>query len=100
MEYGKCNYWRCPSCRKNFDYEISVIKAKYIKAGYLPRFVTPATNTFTAEKEDSIILPQMFDERKTVYFQLPFCKSNERKIKSNVYKFQEFTNKKVIFIYH
>ena len=34
----------------------------------------------------------MFDERRTVYFQLPFCKTNEQKIKSIVNKLEEFTN--------
>ena len=37
----------------------------------------------------------MFDERKTVYFQLPFCKTNEQKIKSAVNKLEEFTNNRV-----
>ena len=39
-------------------------------------------------------------ERKTVYFQLPFCKTNEQKIKSIVKKLEEFTNNKVKFVYH
>ena len=41
----------------------------------------------------------MFDERKTVYFQLQFCVTNERKIKS-INKLEEFTNNIVKFIYH
>ena len=60
----------------DFDNEKSLIKSKYIKAGYPTRFVTSVINTCTVEKEDPIIPPQMFDERKTVYFQLPFCKTN------------------------
>ena len=80
----------------DFDYEISVKKSKYIKAGYPPKFVTAVINTCTAEKEEPIITPQMFDKRKTVYFQLPFCKTNEQKIKSIVNKLEEFTNTKVI----
>ena len=76
------------------------MKSKYIKAGYPPKFVTSVINTCTAEKEEPIILPQMFDERKTVYFQLPFCKTNEQKMKSIVNKLEEFTNYKVKFIYH
>ena len=52
----------------DFNYEILVIKSKYIKAGYPPKFVTSVINTCTAEKEEPIILPQMFDERKTVHF--------------------------------
>ena len=42
----------------------------------------------------------MFDERKTLYFQLPFCKTNARKIRSIVNKSEEFTNNKVKFFYH
>ena len=84
----------------DFDYEISVIKLKYIKAGYPPRFVTSVINTCTVEKEDPIIPPQMFDERKTLYFQLPFCKTNERKIRSIINKLEGFTNNKVKLIYH
>ena len=35
-----------------------------------------------------------------MYFQLPFPKNNEQKIKSIVNKSEEFTNNKVKFIYH
>ena len=41
----------------------------------------------------------MFHEKKTVNFQLPFCKTNEEKIKFIVNKL-EFTKNKVTFIYH
>ena len=84
----------------DFEYEISVITSKYIKAGYPPRLVTSVINICTVEKEDSVIPPQMFDQRKTVYFQLRFCKTNKRKIKSMVNKLEEFTNNKVKFINH
>ena len=81
----------------DFDYEISVIKSKYIKAGYPPKFVTSVINTGTVEKEEPIIPPHEWktDERKTVYFQLPICKTNEQKTKSIVKKLEEFTNNKV-----
>ena len=84
----------------DFDYEISVIKSKYIKAGYPPRFVTSVINICTVEKEDSIIPLEMFDERKTMYFQLLFCKTNEQKIQYIVNKLEKCTNSKVKFIYH
>ena len=42
----------------------------------------------------------MFDERKTLYPQLLFCKTNEQKMKSMVNNVEEFTNNKVKFIYH
>ena len=57
-------------------------------------------NTYTVENEEPIVSPLMFDERKRVCFQLPFCKTNEQKIKSIVNKLEEFTNNKVKFIYH
>ena len=57
-------------------------------------------NICTVEKEEPIILSQMFDERKTASFQLPFCKTNEHKIKSIVNKLEEFTNNKVKFVSH
>ena len=57
-------------------------------------------NTCTVEKEEPIIPPQMFNERKTVHFQLPFCKTNKQKLKSILNKLEEFTNNKVKFIYH
>ena len=41
----------------DFDYEISVIKSKYIKAGYPPKFITSVINTCTVEKEEPIIPP-------------------------------------------
>ena len=41
----------------DFDYEISVIKSKYVKAGYPPRFVTSVINTCIVEKENPIIPP-------------------------------------------
>ena len=68
------------------------MKSKYIIAGYPPKFVTSVINTCTVEKEEPIIPPQMFDERKTPYLQLPFCKTNEQKIKSIANKLEEFTN--------
>ena len=83
----------------NFDYEISVIKSKYIKASYPPKFVTSVINTCTVEKEEPIIPLQIFGERKIVYFLLPFCKTNKQKIKSIVNKLEEFTKNKVKFIY-
>ena len=95
---GDVHHAKRISC--DFDYELSVIKLKYIKAGYPPKFVSSVINTCPVEKEEPIIRPQMFDERKTVYFQLTFCKTNEQKIKSIVNKLEEFTTNKVKFICH
>ena len=84
----------------DFDYEILVIKSKYIKVGYPSIFVASVINTCVVEKEDPIIPLQMFDERKIMYLQLPFCKTNEQKIKYIVNKLEKFTNNKIKFICH
>ena len=63
----------------DFDYEISVIKSKYIKGGFPPKFVTSVTNTCTVEKEEPIIPPQMFDERKQCIFSYHFLKIMNKK---------------------
>ena len=94
------NVHRTEKISCDFDYEILVIKSKYIKSGYPSKFVTSVINICTVEKEEPIIPPQMFDERKTASFQLPFCKTNEHKIKSIVNKIEEFTNNKVKFVSH
>ena len=48
---------------------ISIITSRYIKAELYPSiFVTCMRNTYTTEKEDPIISPQMLDEKKTVFF--------------------------------
>ena len=60
----------------DLNHEISVINSKYNKGSCPPRFFTSVINIFTVEKKDPIIPPQMFNERKAVYFQLPFCKTN------------------------
>ena len=59
---------RAKRVKCDFDHDISVIKSKYIKAGYPPKFANSVINTCTAEKEEPIIPSQMFGERKTVYF--------------------------------
>ena len=94
------NVHRTEKISCDFDYEILVIKSKYIKSGYPSKFVTSVINICTVEKEEPIIPSQMLDEKKTASFQLPFCKTNERKIKSIVNKLEEYTNNKVKFIYH
>ena len=73
------DFQRAKRISRDFDYEISVIRSIYIKVGYPSKFVTSVINTCTVEKEEPIIPPKMFDERKTVYFQLPFCKTMNKK---------------------
>ena len=78
---------------------ISVIKAKYLKAGYLDGFIDSIINDFHQTKEDFLIPPSLFEEQKKISFQVPFCKRNEEKIKRFFCKLEEYTNYKIKFRY-
>ena len=39
-----------------------------------------------AEKEELLIPPQMFGERKTVFYQLLFCKTNDQQMKTKIFQ--------------
>ena len=66
--------------------EISIIKAKYLKAGYPNGFIDSIINDFHQTKEDFLIPPSLFDEQKEISFQVPFCKRNEEKMKRIICK--------------
>ena len=57
MQRLQCNAHCAKRISCDFANEISVIKLKYIKAGYRPRFITSVINACIAEKEDSMIPP-------------------------------------------
>ena len=58
----------------NFEQEVRIIRNKYIKAGYSFRFINSVIDGFNQEKEDPLIPTSLFEERKEVSFQIPFCK--------------------------
>ena len=79
--------------------EISVIKTKYLKAGYPNGFIDSIINDFHQTKEDFLIPPSLFEEQKEISFQVPYCKRNEEKMKRIICKLEEYTNYKIKFRY-
>ena len=91
---------RASKISSNIEHEIKIIKSKYIKAGYPLAFISSVIDTFHQEKEDFIIPPSLFEERKEVYFQIPFCRQNEFQVKTIIQKLDYFTGNNVKFRYY
>ena len=86
---------RVNNLSSNFEQEIGIIRNKYIKAGYPFRFINSVIDGFNQEKEDPLIPTSLFEERKEVSFQIPFCKRNENEISRIIDKLEAFTNYKI-----
>ena len=61
------------------------MKAKYLKVGYPNGFIDSIVNDFHQTKEDFPIPPSLFEERKEISFQVPFCRRNEEKMERIIY---------------
>ena len=83
----------------NFEQEVRIIRKNYNEAVYSFRFINSAIDSFIQEKEDPTIPTNLFEERKEVIFQIPFCKRNENEISGIIDKLEAFTNYKVKFRY-
>ena len=81
------------------EISISIITAKYLKAGYPDGFIDFIINDFHQTKEDFLIPPSLFEEQKEISFQVPYCKRNEEKMKQIICKLEEYTNYKIEFRY-
>ena len=90
---------RVKNLSSDFEQEVRIIRNKYIKAGYPFRFINSVIDGFNQEKEDLLILTSLFEKKKEVSFQIPFCKRNESKISRIIDKLEAFTNYKVKFRY-
>ena len=76
----------------SLEQEISIIKAQYLKASYYNAFINSIIRNFQRGKEDFLILPTLFEERKEINFLVPFRTRNVEKI---ICKLEEYTNGKV-----
>ena len=76
-----------------------VLRNKYIKVGYPFAFINSVIDGFNQEKEDPLILTSLFEDRKEVGFQIPFCKRNGNEISCIIDKLEAFTNHQVKFRY-
>ena len=72
---------RANKISSDLEKEISIIKAKYLKACYPNGFIDSIINDFHQTKEDFLIPPSSIEEQKEIIFQVPFCKRNEEKMK-------------------
>ena len=64
----------------NLEKEVSIIKAKCLKAGYPNGFINSMINDFHQIKEDFLISPSLFEEQKEISLQLSFVKEMKRKL--------------------
>ena len=60
-------------------------------------FINSIIDVFNQEKEDLLKPTNLFEERKELSFQIPFCKRNENKISHINDKLEVLTNCKVKF---
>ena len=90
---------RANKISSDLEKEVSIIKAKYLKAGYLNGFIDSIINDFHQTKEDFLIPPSLFEDRKEISFQIPYCKRNEEKMKRIICKLEQYTNYEIKFRY-
>ena len=95
---------RAKRISSNFQKEVKNIKEKFSKANFPRRFINSVVAQFNNstynnnernEEDEMIIPPQLFEIPKTMLFlQVPFCEANEKRSKSFLNKFYNFTNEK------
>ena len=76
-----------------------MIRNKYVKAGYPFHFINFVIDSFVQEKEDPIIPTSLFEKRKEVSFQIPFCKQNESENDHVIVKLEAFTYYKIRYFW-
>ena len=92
--------YRVKNLSSNFESEVRMIRDKYIKAGYAFGFIHSIINSFNEKKKKDLSTPtNLFEKRKEVSFQIPFCKQNESEISRIIDKLEAFNNYKVKFRY-
>ena len=62
----------------NFDDETKRIRSKYKDAGYPKHVIENTIKNFNRKKDELLIPPWLFDERKHVVICLPFLSKNEK----------------------
>ena len=79
----------------DFDKETKRIRSIYTDAGY-PKYVIENTfKNFNKKKDELLIPPWLFDERKPVTIRLPFSSKNEKYCAYFIKKLVSFTSEKV-----
>ena len=78
------------------DSEVTLTRLKFRKAGFPFKFVDNAIKDFQISKNDFIIPPNLFEERKTIMFSVPFSLKNEKLKSQFITKLVEFTNNRIL----
>ena len=91
---------RAKRISSNFDSDIKTLEATFLNAGYPKRFISHKVNSFLQDPpEDDILIPSfLFAERKKIFIKLPYCHWNEKLSKTFIFKLNNFTGFKHIFI--
>ena len=106
MSKNRCIHWsskvngelhRAKKISSNSQSEIAIIKAKFLKAGFLHKFIENTINNFNNVDEELMIPRWLFDERKTIAINLPFLNKNIHFSKKFCKKLEFYTNGKVKF---
>ena len=102
----------CINCAKKisskFQKEVKNIKEKFSKANFPLRFINSLVaqlnnstyNNNEKNEEDEMTIPlQLYKfPKKILFLQVPLCKANEKRSKSFLNKFYNFSNQKLKFI--
>ena len=88
---------RAKRIASNFDNETKRIRNKYRDAGYPENLIENTIKNFNSKKDELLIPPWLFDERKHVTIRLPFSSKNEKYCAYFINKLVSFTSGKVKF---
>ena len=88
---------RAKRIASNFDDETKRIRSKYKDAGYPKHVIENTIKNFNRKKDELLIPPWLFDERKHVTIRLPFSSKNEKYCAYFINKLVSFTSGKVKF---
>ena len=88
---------RAKRIASNFDDETKRIRSKYKDAGYPKHVIQNTIKNFNGKKDEILIPPWLFDERKHVTIRLPFSSRNEKYCTYFINKLVSFTSGKFKF---
>ena len=88
---------RAKRIASDFDKETKIIRSKYTDGGYPKHVIENSFKNFNREKDELLITPWLFDERKHVTIRLSFSSKNEKYCAYFINKLVSFTSEKVKF---
>ncbi len=91
---------RAQKIASNFDEETKRIKKKFLDAGFPSKFIDAVIRDFNSVpnvEEEKIIPDWLFDEKRVLTVNLPFCAKNEEISKTFIRKLEQYTGEKFTF---